>query len=114
RSMVIAAAGHGSDPDGREKFLADTQALADRLQALGMAEGIVHYADSTVRKRLREKDPRGFDRFNRHFAEHSPVGSALTALGYQMKRPSIYSLEDRLAKLDTPALVVIGDDDVPC
>ncbi len=113
-SMVLAATGHGSDPAMREKFLKDTQTLADRMMTLGMAEAITDYADSPIRKRFREKDPRGFDTFFRNFAEHSPVGSALTAIGYQMKRPSVYLLKERLADLNLPALVVIGDDDTPC
>ena len=32
----------------------------------------------------------------------------------QRERPSIFDLEDRLAKLDVPMLVVTGDEDWPC
>ncbi|RQS26834.1 alpha/beta hydrolase [Burkholderia sp. Bp8989] len=114
RSLVIIGAGHGSDPQGRERFLRDSGELADRLLSLGMQEGIVHYANSPIRRRYKEKDPRGFEEFNKQFAEHSPLGSALTTRGYQMRRSTIYELEAKLKTLDVPALIVTGDDDEPC
>jgi pimeloyl-ACP methyl ester carboxylesterase len=114
RSLVIAGAGHGSDPDKRERFLADCAVLAERLQRLGMAEGIRDYASSPVRRRYREKDPRGFEEFNARFGAHSALGTAFTIRGYQMRRPSIYSLEDAMKRMDVPTLIVTGDDDDPC
>ncbi|MFO1321446.1 MAG: alpha/beta hydrolase [Burkholderiales bacterium] len=114
RSLVVAGAGHGSDPDKREAFFADCTDLAERIQRLGMAEGIRHYANSAVRRRYREKDPRGFDEFNGYFGEHSPLGTALTIRGCQMRRPTVYELGDRLAALTMPVLIITGDDDAPC
>ncbi len=114
RSLVIAGAGHGSDPATREQFLRDSADLAHRLVTLGMEEGIVHYANSPIRRRYKEKDPRGFAEFNRQFAEHSALGSSLTTRGYQMRRPTIYSLEADLKRMQVPALIVTGDDDGPC
>lgn len=114
RSLVIAGVGHGSDPERREQFLRDSAELAQRLVSLGMQEGIVHYANSAIRRRYKEKDPRGFEEFNRQFAEHSALGSSLTTLGYQMRRPTIYELESKLKKMNVPALIVTGDDDEPC
>jgi pimeloyl-ACP methyl ester carboxylesterase len=113
-SLVVAGAGHGSDPDKRDQFLKESAELAERLIKLGMQEGIVHYANSTIRRRYKEKDPRGFDEFNRQFAEHSALGSSLTTRGYQLRRPTIYSLKDRLSQMPVPTLVVAGDDDEPC
>jgi len=114
RSLVVAGAGHGSDPATREQFLRDSAQLADRLVTLGMEEGIVHYANSAIRRRYKEKDPRGFDEFNRQFAAHSALGSSLTTLGYQLRRPTIYSLEAQLKRMNVPTLIVTGDDDEPC
>lgn len=114
RSLVVAGAGHGSDPASREQFLRDSDALADRLMTLGMEEGIVHYANSAIRRRYKEKDPRGFDEFNRQFAAHSALGSSLTTRGYQLRRPTIYSLEEQLRRMAIPTLIVTGDDDEPC
>ncbi|MBX9962698.1 MAG: alpha/beta hydrolase [Burkholderiales bacterium] len=114
RSLVVAGAGHGSDPDKRQQFLADCDELANRLLQVGMEEGITHYANSPIRRRYREKDPRGFEEFNRQFAEHSALGSALTMRGYQMRRSTIYELEPQLRTLTVPTLIVTGDDDEPC
>lgn len=113
-SLVVAGAGHGSDPEGRDEFLRSSGELADRLLTLGMAEGIVHYANSPIRRRYREKDPRGFAEFNRQFAEHSALGSALTTRGVQMRRPTIYALREPMRRLQVPTLIVTGDDDGPC
>lgn len=114
RSLVVAGAGHGSDPDKRQQFLDDCEELANRLLRVGMEEGITHYANSPIRRRYREKDPRGFEEFNRQFAEHSALGSALTMRGYQMRRSTIYELEPQLRTLTVPTLIVTGDDDEPC
>jgi pimeloyl-ACP methyl ester carboxylesterase len=114
RSLVVAGAGHGSDPDKREAFFADCTALSERIQQLGMAEGIRHYANSAVRRRYAEKDPRGFEEFNRYFGEHSPLGTALTIRGCQLRRPTVYELGPRLAEMRVPTLVITGDDDEPC
>ena len=113
-SVVVAGAGHGSDPDKRDQFLKDSAELADRLISMGMAEGIVHYANSPIRRRFKEKNPRGFEEFNRQFAEHSALGSSLTTRGYQLRRRTIYELKDELQRMSVPALIITGDDDEPC
>lgn len=114
RSLTLVGAGHGSDPARREQFLGDSGELADRLVNLGMEQGIVHYANSTIRRRFKEKNPKGFDQFNRQFAEHSALGSSLTTRGYQMRRQTIYELEAKMRELRVPTLIVTGDDDEPC
>lgn len=114
RSLVVAGAGSGSDPDTRQGFLSECEALATRLLARGMAEASAEYAASVTRCRYAEKDPRGFAEFCRQFGEHSALGSALTMRGYQMKRATIYELEARLKQLNVPTLVITGDDDLPC
>jgi pimeloyl-ACP methyl ester carboxylesterase len=47
-------------------------------------------------------------------AEHDAEGSALTQLGVQRERPSLYDLESQLAQLRVPTLIVTGDEDWPC
>lgn len=114
RSLVVAGAGHGSDPELRTQFLDASLQLAQRLERLGMKEGITHYANSDIRRRYKEKDPRGFEEFNKQFAEHSPIGSALTTRGCQIKRPTIYELEQKLVEMPMPVMIITGDDDEPC
>lgn len=113
-SVVVTAAGHGSDPAGRERFLTDSAALAERLLAAGMKDAIVDYTDGPTRRRFKEKDPRAADEFNRQLAEHSALGSALTTRGYLLRRPTIYDLKDKLQAMKVPALIIAGDDDEPC
>jgi pimeloyl-ACP methyl ester carboxylesterase len=114
RSLVVAGAGHGSDPHMREQFLKGCNELVERLEKFGMAEGIKDYALAPTRLAFKEKDPRGFAEFTARFGEHSAQGSALNMRGYQMRRPTIYDLEARLKTLNVPTLIVTGDDDTPC
>lgn len=46
--------------------------------------------------------------------QHSALGAANTMRGVQMRRPSIYDLEDRLKRMTVPSLVVVGDEDDHC
>jgi len=113
-SLAICGAGYGSDPDTRPQFLKDGTELAERIERLGMEEGIKNYSASPYRLTLRHKDPRGYEEFRRQFAEHSNLGSALTMRGYQLRRPTVYELEREMEKITAPTLIVTGDEDVPC
>ena len=113
-SVVAAGTGHGSDPDTRDEFLAGTAALADRIESLGLEVGGHDYLHGPTRRRFREKHPDGFATFNRQFAEHSALGTALTIRGCQLQRPTLQELEPQLARLSVPTLVIAGDDDDPC
>lgn len=113
-SIVAAGAGHGSDADKRDAFLKATDALAERVLEMGMQDGMREYLHSPARRRFQEKDPRGFAEFNRQCGEHSATGSALTARGCQLRRPTLYALQNHLARLRAPTLVITGDDDELC
>ena len=112
RSLVVAAAGSGTTD--RESFLANGQALCDRLASEGMEAVANDYGRTGVRVQLLRKDPQGFEEFIRMLAAHSALGSELTFRGYVMKRPTIYALEDKLRELQVPTLIMIGDEDEPC
>lgn len=112
RSIVVAGAGHGSDAP--EPFREASAALAHRILTEGLEAGAADYLNGPIRRKFKEKDPRGFDEFRRQFAQHSATGTALTAKGCQMRRPTLYALEAQLRELNVPALIVAGDDDEPC
>ena len=112
RSLIVAAAGSGTTD--REEFLANGQALSDRLVSEGMEAVASDYARSDNRLQLLRKDPHGWEEFHRSLASHSALGSALTYRGFVMKRPTIYALEDKLRDLQVPTLIMIGDEDEPC
>ena len=48
------------------------------------------------------------------FLQHSAMGSALTFLGIQARRPPIFDLKDKLCTLTVPTLIMMGDEDEPC
>jgi pimeloyl-ACP methyl ester carboxylesterase len=113
-SLVLAATGSGSDPDRRDEFRALAYAVADRFETLGAAAYAKTHAEVATRLTLRRKDPRGWQSFVDRLASHSSEGAALTMRGVQAKRPSVQNLKGELNALETPALIVVGDEDEPC
>lgn len=114
RSLLIAGIGYGAEREEREKFRTEATAIAARLEAEGMPTFAKAYALGPTRVQFEVKDPRGHAEFAAQLAEHSTRGAALTQLGVQRERPSLYDLEDRIAKITTPTLIVTGDEDWPC
>jgi pimeloyl-ACP methyl ester carboxylesterase len=114
RSLVVAGCGYGAEPAKREQFQREAAAQADKVRALGPQDFADAYALSPARVQFQNKDRRGWEEFRRNLAEHSVEGSALTLLGVQRSRPSLYDLRDALAKLTIPTLIVNGDEDEPC
>ena len=112
RSLIIASAGSGSAD--RETFLANGQAMVDRLLSEGMEAVGEDYGRTNIRVQLERKDPQGFEEFLRLLKSHSGLASALTYQGFVMNRPTVYALEDQLRNLQVPTLVMIGDEDDPC
>jgi pimeloyl-ACP methyl ester carboxylesterase len=112
RALIVAAAGSGAT--GREAFLKSGQEVIARLGAEGM-EAVAHdYARGATRLPFLFKDPKGWEQFYEGLKAHSAQGSALTFRGVQLKRPTVYALEEQLRKLNVPTLVMIGDEDEPC
>jgi len=114
RSLLVAGAGYGSERGEREKFQREATVIAAKLDKEGMASFAAAYAYGPTRVQYENKDPRGFAEFKAMLAEHSAKGAANTQLGVQRERPSIFDLEDRLARLEVPMLVLTGDEDWPC
>ena len=114
RALVVAGCGYGAERDRREQFRAEAEACAKRLERDGMAAFAAGYSLGPTRVQFQNKDPRGWREFAAMLAEHSALGSALTQLGVQRARPSLYDLEDELAALTVPTLIVTGDEDEPC
>jgi pimeloyl-ACP methyl ester carboxylesterase len=114
RSLLVAGAGYGSERDKREQFRGEATAIAARLQKDGMAAFAQLYAYGPTRVQFENRDPRGFAEFKRMLGEHSATGSAMTQLGVQRERPSLYDLESQLRALRVPMLVMTGDEDHPC
>ena len=114
RSLLVAGAGYGAERSEQEKFRAEADVSAGKLENEGMAAFAQVYAYGPTRVQFEAKDPRGFAEFKAMLAEHSAKGSANTQLGVQRRRPSVYDLGEGLARLAVPMLVVTGDEDWPC
>jgi len=110
-SLVVAGCGYGAHPDQYATFQKEAKALADSIREKGMSYIASTYGHGPARLQLRDKDPRGFDEFVRHFSEHSAQGSANTMENYQGKRPSLYTLKEQMACITAPVLIVAGDED---
>ncbi len=110
-SLVVAGCGYGAHPSQYSQFQAQARELAQSMLDKGMAFVASTYGHGPSRMQLKEKDPRGFAEFVRHFSEHSAKGSANTMLGYQARRPSLYNLAAEMARITAPTLIVAGDED---
>lgn len=111
-SLVVAGCGAGST--NRQKFEQDVKTVAERLEKEGMAKVAEFYGLGPTRVQFRRKDPRGWEEFMAQLKQHSPIGSALTFKGVQLRRPPIFALEAELKRIQVPTLLLIGDEDEPC
>lgn len=112
-SVTIAGAGYGSGTD-REAFRKDTELIARRFDEEGMAKVAEFYGRGPTRVQFIDKDPQGWQEFHDQFAAGSARGHALTLRGVQMTRPSVFELGEQMERLETPTLVMTGDEDEPC
>ena len=110
-SLAIAGCGYGAHPAQHEQFQVYSASLGKRMLEEGMAQVAPAYAQGPARVQFQAKDSRGFAEFLRLLGEHSALGSANTQMGYQARRPSLYSLVQDMARIDVPALIIAGDED---
>jgi pimeloyl-ACP methyl ester carboxylesterase len=111
RSVIIASAGSGSDDPTR--FRQEQAERSAWLEREGDA-ALKSYPWGPTRLTLKRKDPIGWEQFLNQFVRHSATGLALTSRGVQAKRLPLYDYEADLKKLSIPALILLGDEDMPC
>jgi pimeloyl-ACP methyl ester carboxylesterase len=114
RSLVVAAAGYGAQPERQQAFREESGVIADAFAVEGAAGVAKRYAVGPARVQFQNKDPRGWAEFAAQLAEHDSQGSARTMRGVQAARPSLYDLTDELAALTVPTLIIAGDEDEGC
>ena len=114
RSLTVAACGYGAQPERREAFREECAAIAEAFRTEGAAAVAERYAVGPARVQFQNKDPRGWAEFAARLAEHDAEGAALTMLGVQRERPSLYDLAHDLERLIVPTLIVTGDEDEGC
>ena len=113
-ALVVAGVGSGSDPSQLAAWRRAQVEKADRLARDGWDAMADEVGNDPTRVQLRKKDPRGWREFVAHLREHSALGSSLTGRRYQGQRDPIYEWEARLAQMDIPTLLIVGDEDEPC
>ena len=113
-ALVVAGCGYGAPRNARTGFQRETHAVAERLEREGAAAVGADYALGPTRVQFQIKDPRGWAIFRDRLLGHSAKGTANTLRGVQSRRPSLYDLEECLATLGVPTLLITGDEDEPC
>jgi pimeloyl-ACP methyl ester carboxylesterase len=110
-SLFVSSAGSGASPSNREAFIAETESVASAFRNDGSPAVAQLMAVGPSRIQLQRKNRAAWDEFVRQLAEHSAEGMALTVIGVQQSRPSLYELTDDLHAIETPVLIVNGDED---
>ncbi len=114
KSVTIAGCGYGAHPDQRRQFANESEALATEYERVGSEAMAEQYANGVYRLPFKAKDPNGWQEFKEMLAEHSALGATLTMRGVQKLRPSLWDLEEGLAAMQIPALIINGDEDDWC
>lgn len=114
RSLVVAGCGYGAQPERVEAFRRECGKIADAFADEGSPSVAERYALGPARVQFQRKDPSGWREFACKLAEHDALGAELTMRGVQAGRPSLYSLQDQLAELTVPTLLISGDEDEGC
>jgi len=113
-SVTAAGAGYGAEKAHEAYFRGISEQVAANFETRGAAAFAPTYAEGASRVQFQDKDPRGWALFAERLAQHSAPGAANTMRGVQMRRPSLYDLEDQFRTMAVPLLVMVGDEDDHC
>ena len=119
-SLVIAGCGYGAIPIDKINFNKEADfsnvslETAQNIINQGMGKIGSEYALGPSRVQFQNKDPIGWKLFRDQLVEHNPIGSANTLLGVQNKRPNLYAIEKDISTINSPTLIINGDEDDMC
>lgn len=113
-SATIASCGSGSEPEVYQTKQAEFHAMSERVALEGAAAFVQACENDSTRRSFKQKDPAGWAEFISQLAEHDSAGLSYTLKGVQGGRPSLWDFESRLKEIDTPVLILCGDQDTPC
>ena len=114
RSVTAAGAGYGAEKAHEAYFRGISEQVAANFETRGAAAFAPTYAEGASRVQFQSKDPRGWALFAERLGQHSAQGAANTMRGVQVRRPSLYDLEDQFRTMAAPLLVMVGDEDDHC
>jgi len=113
RSIVAAGTGYGAEKAHEAYFRKVSEEVAKGFEN-DTENFAAFYAEGASRVQFQAKDPLGWRLFAKRLSKHSPRGAANTMRGVQARRPSLYDLEEDLARIAVPTLIVAGDEDDHC
>ena len=112
-AVVAASGGSGSSASGRETFLTEARALAVRLLKSDAIPAEAMWRGPT-RIHLLNKDPLAWAAEVKRMAARPAHAAAHTLERVQAGRASLRDFHDQLASLETPVLLMAGDEDASC
>ncbi|HLZ72105.1 MAG TPA: alpha/beta fold hydrolase [Dehalococcoidia bacterium] len=114
RCLGVVVAGAGGGSGNREQWQRDALTTIRTFEEQGTAAVAEFYTRGPARVQYLRKDPRGWQRFYDLFRGHSARGSALTMRGVQLKRRTVFEVEDELARIQPSVCIMVGDEDETC
>lgn len=111
-AAIIASTGAGSGAD--DGFLDAFIILADMLDRGDLESFRGAFMASPLSATFLKLRPDLIELTKERAMSNNPKGLANTIRGVQMKRNSILDLEDQLKNLNVPALILVGELDLPC
>jgi pimeloyl-ACP methyl ester carboxylesterase len=112
-SLVVAGCGYGAGAD-KQQWKDETSEIAKKFMDDGVEKVGKFYCYGPTRVQFENKNKKKFQEFIGRFNDHSALGCANTFLGVQGGRPSVYELEEGMAKMTVPTYIMAGDEDEPC
>ncbi len=109
-SAIMIGIGSGGDPR-QPDFAKKAEARAKLYEDGGLDEVWKGLSVASNRIQLKHKNPRAFEDFRQRFMKHSAHGNALVTRHVMARRPSLFSMEQALATMHVPGLVIVGDED---
>ena len=111
-AAIIASTGAGSDAN--DGFIEGFKILADMLDKSDLESFTEVLMASPLSANFLKLRPDLIELTEKRAMSSNPKGLAKTIRGVQMKRNSIFALEDQLKNLSVPVLVLVGELDLPC
>ncbi|MCG8548655.1 MAG: alpha/beta hydrolase [Alphaproteobacteria bacterium] len=112
RSVVPVCCGYGAaegwEDLHKKNFFEFAEALEDDAKADDASD---RYAIGSTRVQFAEKDPRGWQEFADQFRALSRQGRAMSLRHVVAARPSVYTFEEEMKKMQVPVLLITGDED---
>lgn len=114
RSIVLAGTGPGQSRPAVEAFNAQARALAGALDRGGWGAILEEYDATPDRRDLRWKNPAMHRTYCGRLRARDGGVSAMILRQVVCGRPVLSDLNEELARMDLPVLIVTGDEDSDC